>query len=106
MAVLCLLTLGDVIANAIRAGCGMVHLVKLATAQVGRMGLALCATGMCVRARLYVATLHEWGAVELVCVRAGCVPAAARAVALCGETVLLLRRHATVVPSFLGQGAP
>ena len=91
MAALCLPALGDVVANAVRAGCGMVHLVKLATTQVGRMGLALCATDMCVRARLYVATLHEWGAVELVRVRAGCVPAAARAVALYGEAVLLLR---------------
>ena len=84
----------------------MVHLVKLAAAKVGRMSLALRVAGMGVRARLYVTTLHEWGAVKLVRVRAGCVPAAVRAVALCGEAVLLLRRHATVVPSSLGQGAP
>ena len=91
MAALCLPALGDVVANAVRAGCGVVHLVQLASAQVGGMGVVCGMAGMGVGARIDMAALYKRRAVELARIGADAATVATCTVALCGEAVLLLR---------------
>ena len=89
MAALCLLALGDIVVDAVRAGCRVVHLVDFATAKVGGVSVCSRVAGTRVGASVGVATLYEGSAVEPPRFRAGGA-AVAGSIALRGETVLLL----------------